>query len=44
MDEVVMESAEGCGCQAQLGVAEAWENVTAALVRLRLKNNTLQLH
>ncbi|XP_051904805.1 anaphase-promoting complex subunit 2 [Hippocampus zosterae] len=32
MDEVVMESDEGCRCEAQLGVAEAWENVTAALL------------
>ncbi|XP_061556829.1 anaphase-promoting complex subunit 2 isoform X1 [Phycodurus eques] len=32
MDEVLMESAEFSGCDAQLGVAEAWESVTAALM------------
>ncbi|XP_077386875.1 anaphase-promoting complex subunit 2 isoform X1 [Festucalex cinctus] len=32
MDEVVMESAECSGCEAQLGGAEAWETVTAALM------------
>ncbi|XP_049600328.1 anaphase-promoting complex subunit 2 [Syngnathus scovelli] len=32
MDEIAMESAESFGCDAQLGVAEAWETVTAALM------------
>ncbi|XP_057716916.1 anaphase-promoting complex subunit 2 [Corythoichthys intestinalis] len=32
MEEVVMESADFSGCQAELEVAEAWETVTAALM------------